>query len=228
MHGHVTEQATPGTFELGLVIERSRSLISGSKRYGLYLLLTATGILMLLSGLTILLFGAEPDNLIGPWWWEVAITAFFAGITAMMGVAFGLYRAQGIPLTYGRLFDFMATLWPLLVIAFPAAYLSLLAEGTTNFLLAFVIPLVLYPVTFVPYFMVDRQLGPLQALGQAFELVLRNVGQFVLFVLLLAALSVLSVFTLGIGFIWVLPFALIANAVIYDEAVGIVSVQARA
>lgn len=228
MRGNLNEQATPGAFELGRVIARARSLISGSKRYGLLMLLTSAGILMLLSGLTIVLFGTEPESQIGPWWWEVTITAFFSGITAMMGVAFGLYRAQGLPLTYGRLFDFMATLWPLLVIAFPAAYLSLFAQGTSSLLLAFVIPVVLYPVAFVPYFMVDRQFGPLQALGNAFQLVLSNVGQFVLLALLLAALSVLSVFTLGIGFLWVLPFGLIANAVIYDEAVGIVSVQGGA
>ncbi|MFA5595669.1 MAG: hypothetical protein WDA15_10345, partial [Trueperaceae bacterium] len=55
----------------------------------------------------------------------------------------------------------------------------------------------------------------------AYALVFANLGQFLLLMLLSVALSVVVVITLGIGLIWVGPFFMIAQAVIYDEAVGI-------
>lgn len=222
MNGANQDPIQPRDIDLGHVIERSRGLISGSKRYGVYLVLTSLAILLGVGLVSNILFEFDPiSETSGPWWWEVTTGAFTSGIIAMLTVAFGLYRAKGSQLTYRALFDFLETLWPYLVITFPAALLTLMADNSGNWLFRLAAAALVFPVTFAPFFMVDRKMGPLDALGHSFSLVLANIGPMLLFVLLAIFLTLVSIVTLGFGFIWTMPFLVIANAVIYDEAVGI-------
>lgn len=215
-------QAKPGPFDVSDVIERARGLINGSKRHGVYLLLTMVGVFLAIGFVSTILFAVEPESLRnGPLWWDVATGAFGASFLAMLTASFGLHRARGSRLTYSTLFVFIEKLWPYLVIAVPTTLLTVLADGSDSWFVRVAVGLVIFPVTYVPYFMIDRDMAPLVALEGAYALVLANVGQFLLFTLLSVGLSVLVVLTLGVGLVWIGPFFMIAQAVIYDEAVGI-------
>lgn len=212
----------PGQFDLGDVIERSRSLVAGSKRYGVYLFLTIMGVLLGLGFVTTLLFVTDPSTFrTGPWWWDVATGAFASAMVAMLTTSFGLHRAQNSQLSYSALFKFIDKMWPYLALTFPATLLTALADGSGSWLVRIGVSVVVFPVAYAPYFMIDRALEPLRALERAYSLVFTNIGQFLLLMLLSVALSVLVVITLGFGLIWVGPFFIIVQAVIYDEAVGI-------
>lgn len=216
------DQEGPGNFDLGDVIERSKALVAGSKRYGVYLFLTIMGILLATGFVTTLLFVTDPTTFrTGPWWWDVATSAFATALVAMLTTSFGLHRAQNSQLSYSALFKFIDKLWPYLALTFPAALLTVLADGSGSWLVRIGVSVVVFPVAYAPYFMIDRGLEPLGALERAYALVFANLGQFLLLMLLSVALSVVVVITLGIGLIWVGPFFMIAQAVIYDEAVGI-------
>ncbi|MFA5551731.1 MAG: hypothetical protein WDA03_08965 [Trueperaceae bacterium] len=217
-----SHQAKPGPFDVSDVIERSRALISGSKRHGVYLLLTMVGVFLAISLVSNILFAVDPDTLrAGPLWWDVATGAFGASFLAMLTTSFGLHRARGSRLSYSTLFVFIEKLWPYLVIAVPTTLLTVLADDSGSWFVRVGVGLVIFPVTYVPYFMIDRDMSPLVALEGAYALVLANIGQFILFTLLSVGLSILGVLTLGVGLIWLGPFFMIAQAIIYDEAVGI-------
>lgn len=222
LHDARTDSPSPGTFDLGHAVKRARGLVSGSKRYGIMLVLTFLGVLFAVGLLTLFLFPADLDELsAGPLWWEISAAAFTSGILAMLMAAFGLYRVSGRPLSYRALFDFMGSLWPYLVLSFPMALLTLVADESGSWLLRIAATIAVFPIPYAPYFMVDRGLGPLAALGQAYALVLSNALSFGLLVLLWVALTAVSVLTFGIALAWVMPFFMILNAVIYDQAVGI-------
>lgn len=216
------DQEGPGRFDLSDVIERSRPLVAGSKRHGVYLFLTFIGIMFGIGLVSTLLFAADSVTLsYGPWWWDVATSGFAAAILSMLTTSFGLHRAKGSQLSYAALFKFMDKMWPYLALTFPSTLLTVLADDFGSWPLRLGVSVLVFPVAFAPFFMIDRDLGPLQALERAFSLVFANVGQFLLYMLLSVALSVVVVLTLGIGLIWIGPFFMIAQAVIYDEAVGI-------
>ena len=216
------DQVGSGQFDLSDVIERSRALVAGSKRYGVYLFLTIAAILLALGFLTTLLFVADPSAFRpGPWWWYVASNGFATALVAMLTTSFGLHRAQNSQLSFSALFKFIDKLWPYLALTVPAALLAVVADDSGSWLVRIAVSVVVFPVAYAPYFMIDRGLEPLGALERAYALVFANLGQFLLLMLLSVALSVVVVITLGIGLIWVGPFFMIAQAVIYDEAVGI-------
>ncbi len=75
-------------------------------------------------------------------------------------------------------------------------------------------------LTFTAYFIVDRDLGAGHAMLASLAMVLSNPAAVTGWMLLGVALSLAAVLTLGIGLIWLLPFLLISNAMLYLHALG--------
>jgi hypothetical protein len=71
-----------------------------------------------------------------------------------------------------------------------------------------------------PYLVVDRAMGAGAALRASALLVRHRAGRLLLLQLLLAAMLLLLALPLGIGLIWGIPLALIAQGAVYVRAVG--------
>lgn len=210
-----------GSFDLGNVVRRSRELLNGSKRYAFYLMLAIAGAVALLAGIELALFDADYVFFFPPLWWDLLVFAGTAPLFAIATANFGLHRAAGVELTFGKLFRHMDRYATVLLVAFPIFVLEMLVRGSDQLLLSLLFGILTYPVMFVAFFAIDREADALTALKGAYALVLSNVGSFLLVFFLSLGLVILGILTVGIGLIWVTPFVMILSGVIYAEAVGL-------
>ena len=67
----------------------------------------------------------------------------------------------------------------------------------------------------------ERRLSPVRAMWTSFRLFLRGWPQLLLLYAVLAALFVLAMLPLGLGLIWMIPFYLIVNGIVYRDVCGV-------
>lgn len=148
-------------------------------------------------------------------WHTLALLPLTAPLTA--GVAMlALHRARALPATVGIVFSYFGKTWPLLL----AGVLTSLMTHVGTMLL--IIPGIYISVSliFVPALIVDRNLGPLEAIATAVKTVHRR--WFTVFgSLFVASLGlIVSLIPLGIGLIWTGPWFLLVQAVLYRSLFG--------
>ncbi|WP_345993639.1 hypothetical protein [Sulfurimonas sp. HSL-1716] len=105
------------------------------------------------------------------------------------------------PLVFASLFVNAVVIIGFLLLIIPGIYLSIT--------FAFVIPLI-----------IDKQLDILDAMKTSFKVVRKRWFKFFGVYLILIFLSILSLLTFGIGFIWVLPLSFMTNGVLYRRLFG--------
>lgn len=105
------------------------------------------------------------------------------------------------PLVFASLLVNVVVILGFVMLIIPGIYLSIT--------FAFVIPLI-----------IDKQLGIIDAMKTSFNVVKKRWFKFFGLYLILALISILSIFTLGIGLIWALPLSFMVNAVLYRRLFG--------
>lgn len=206
-----------GRFRLEDVIPRARSLIKGSKRQMLLLFLVSSltiGVSTFVAALV-----TPPDDPL-----PLALDVTTALITTVFSLAYttlGLQRAAGQAITVGGAFRYFERLPHALLVYLPVYLLQTQIGAAIGPFWMLLVSLALAPTLFVPHFLIDREAGALEAVGCAYRLALDNLGQLLLFWLLMVGLALASMLTLGIGLVWVMPFGIIATAVMYQEAEGL-------
>ena len=239
---------TSGSFTASSVVKEGWSRLAGSKRY--YLLLAASVWLIerATSFVAVAIWPHTPDAAdriasVSAAAWRlpsasltidmfpvmtveaglvpVLLTALVTTLFTGAFAAFALRRAAGLDVDHGLIFRYTryySVFLVLYVLGFALAWVTaatmpllLLAFAAVNAVLA----------SFVPLFIVDRDMGPVQAVVSAYRLVRHNLGQSLLLLLLALAASLLTSATYGIAGIWLSPLIAIAYAVAFRRAVGI-------
>ncbi len=110
------------------------------------------------------------------------------------------------PLVFASLLVNVVVILGFIMLIIPGIYLSIT--------FAFVIPLI-----------IDKQLGIIDAMKTSFHVVSKRWFKFFGLYMTLALFSVLCFFTLGIGFIWVLPLSFMVNGVLYRRLFGYSNIE---
>jgi hypothetical protein len=211
--------APDGRFYLRELIPLARSRIKGTK--GVVFLLAVASVI--LSVPIAFLFPAS-EGLVASRPGEFAGQALQSLVCIPFGIAFaaiGLQRYAGQPVRVKIALEHLHA-FPgfLLIVAvnYLIAYVLASLLGIVGLVLALLFASAL---GFAAYYILDRGLTPFPAMRASLSLFWRNLGQMVLYLLLVLALMVLGMLTLGIGFIWLFPFMYIVHAAMYASAEGL-------
>ena len=131
-------------------------------------------------------------------------------------VMLAIKRASHKKMDISSIFDYYIYVWPLV-------FASILINAVIVFgFLLLIIPGIYLSITFVftIQLMIDKQLGIIDAMKTSFGVVSRKWFTFFGLYMTIGLLSILCIFTLGIGFIWVLPLSFMVNAVLYRRIFG--------
>ncbi|MEX2543104.1 MAG: hypothetical protein WD314_14955 [Trueperaceae bacterium] len=216
----ITAPSPDGRFDLPTVLREARGLIKGSKRT--VFVLGLLGVLVHL-GLAAIESYTTPDGRAGTGpdlvWLTVSSLIVLPVTIAVTAVA--LRRAAGRPVSDRILLEYIGHYPGFAVIALlPVLFLSIAGQLPT--ILVVIVLIVLGSMFgFAGYYMLDRDLSPFAAMRASLQLFFVNFRRLLLFWLVSAVLTIVSLLTLGIGFIWVAPFLTIAHGLMYAHAAGL-------
>jgi uncharacterized membrane protein len=153
---------------------------------------------------------------------SIIVVLLLSGIGALAGFAaqYGLVRASlltanGEKPTVGRAWD-LKDFGPFLIAA--------ILEGvivTIGFILCFLPGLAaLVLLWFTPFFVIDKGLPPIDALKASVDLVTKNLGGIILFLIVSVAIYALGAALCGIGLLVAGPVVLLATAFVYRRLAG--------
>lgn len=153
---------------------------------------------------------------------SIIVVLLLTGIGALAGFAaqYGLVRASlltanGEKPTVGRAWD-LKDFGPFLIAA--------ILEGvivTIGFILCFLPGLAaLVLLWFTPFFVIDKGLPPIDALKASVDLVTKNLGGIILFLIVSVAIYALGAALCGIGLLVAGPVVLLATAFVYRRLAG--------
>lgn len=156
----------------------------------------------------------------------LVIAALLSPISSSLDML-GLRRALGGRVKPSMIFDY----WGHFVVL---AQTSLLINGIKGLIESLVmhmgvsetwlmIPIACFSMTMlytIPL-VLERGLSPARAMLTSFRLFIKGWSQLVLIYAVLVALFVLAMLPLGLGLIWMMPFYLIMNGLIYREVCGV-------
>lgn len=139
------------------------------------------------------------------------IYPFMAGIFIV-----SLRWIHGRPIAFDQLLAPYALVVPLVLMN------VLMGLGIAAGIILFVIPAIYLSVAWMMAMplMVDRGLGPFQALELSRKLVTKHWFSMLAYALIAGAALVLGVFSFGIAFFWLLPWLSLAYAILYRELAG--------
>lgn len=131
-------------------------------------------------------------------------------------VMLAIKRASHKKIEVLSIFNYYVLVWPLV-------FASLLVNAVViiGFILL-IIPGIYLSITFafVIPLIIDKQLGIIDAMKTSYKVVSKRWFKFFGLYLTLALFTILCIFTLGIGFIWVLPLSFMVNGVLYRRIFG--------
>ncbi len=208
----------PGTFRVADVIEEARALIAGTKT--VFLSMAAFSLAAFLVAIAIAASSAISWTTIV----LLGVALYFVSAMVQAGmVTAGLHRASGRPVSFDLLFRHTDKWGRILVLAL----LGSLFNGAAGFVLnvgaGVVATFVTVLLSFAMAFVVDRNAGVVDALTGGWRIVAANASDALLFMLLAFVLGILGAITLGIAYLWIVPFLNIAVGLIYARTVGIVA-----
>lgn len=216
----ITAPSPDGRFDLGTVLREARALIKGSKRT--VFVLSLLGVLVHF-GLAAIEPYALPDSRGGRgidlvW---LTVTSLVAVPLTIAVTAVALRRAGGFPVSERILLEFIGH-YPGFAVVALLPVLLLAAAGQLPTPLIVIVSMVLGSMFgFAGYYMLDRDLSPFAAIRASLRLFLANFRRLLLFWLVSIALTLASLLTLGIGFIWTAPFLAITHGLMYAHATGL-------
>ncbi len=150
-----------------------------------------------------------------PVYTESAVVAFVSAIFTMV-VALGVMRMalRFVDGDRGELADLFAQI-PLIIPYFIASIVVGIIT-TTGFVLL-IIPGIYWGLRFqfFGWVIVDKEVGPLEAMQESWEITRGSAGNLFLFALLLFAVNLLGLLALGIGLIITVPLSLVATGYVY-------------
>ncbi|MEX2502469.1 MAG: hypothetical protein WD336_08830 [Trueperaceae bacterium] len=214
--------------DLREAIRVARDRISGSKgaymaMAGFYVLvLGGTGVLFAVP-IAEALFPTPTDAPVLDPRADAIVVAFLALASAPFQGGFlaaGLARVDRRPIRFGFVFRHLR-MWPRffgLALLIGLVGVVTAAWGVVGSMLSLAVSILL---GFAGYFLVDRHLELGDAMIHSAKMVAANAGAVAMFYLLTAALGLLVVATLGIALPWVVPFAAIGTAVLYQQGAGL-------
>ncbi len=150
-----------------------------------------------------------------PVYTESAVVAFVSAIFTMV-VALGVMRMalRFVDGDRGELVDLFAQI-PLVIPYFIASIV--VGMITTVGFVLLIIPGIYWALRFqfFGWVIVDKAVGPLEAMRESWEITRGSAGNLFLFALLLFAVNVLGLLALGIGLIITVPLSLVATGYVY-------------
>ncbi len=165
-----------------------------------------------------------------------AILAFFIGSTLMMFLAtalvypflaginmIGIRAAAGQPVSFGEMFSHFGRFVPIVITSLLMSVLI-----TIGYLL-FVIPGIYLSVAYILAIplVVERGLSPWQALETSRKAINQHWFKVLGLLLILGVLMSLSVFTLFIGLLWLIPLMVLTLGVLYRTIFGVLPVASK-
>jgi hypothetical protein len=216
----VTNAPAPDArFYLKELIPLARSRIKGTK--GVAFLI---GLASALLSVPIAFLLPAPEGLVAGRPVEFAGQALSSLVTIPFAIAFaaiGLRRYAGqsvrVKIVLEHLHAFPGFLL-IFVVNLLIAYVLSSLLGAVGLFLSLIVASAL---GFAGFYILDREFTPLEAMRASLALFWRNLGQVVLYWLLVLALMVVGLLTLGIGYIWLFPFMYIVHAAMYASAEGL-------
>lgn len=210
-------QGATGRFEVGHAIAVARGLMKGTKRHVL-----VTGLLVAVAEFVVGRLWGPDASAGGPAsWWYHLVMGVVSGAALLAYASLGLAVAAGERLSASRAFRELHRLPAVLLVTLPLSLLFMYLHGASGAGWWLLLGLVAVPMGFWPLYLVDRDLDPVRAIARSFALVFANLGGYLRYVLLSALLGGLVGLTLGVAVIWVLPFLVIAPAVMFAMAEGL-------
>lgn len=146
----------------------------------------------------------------------LAVTPIAIALTTV-----ALKRAAGSPVSTKGVFA-LVRYYPQWIVIALVPFLAYLVLYSAPFLFqSLAIGITATAIGFSGYFLLDRDYSLFTALRSSLRLFLANIPQLFLFWLLSLVLSAAAALTLGIGFIWLMPFLYTAHALMYAQTAGL-------
>ena len=147
---------------------------------------------------------------------QLVITLFALPMSYALFIM-AMRHAHGKPVSAGEIFRHFGTVGSLFVAYLLGTILIML--GT----LLLVLPgiYLMFAYMYAMPLIVEKKIGPWQALETSRRAVTRVWFRFFGFIWLLTLINVLGVLTLGIAWIWTIPWSILAMAMVYEKIFGV-------
>lgn len=152
------------------------------------------------------------------------VASFF---TSTLSVGFYLYvlkMIRGEEYTKEDIFRFVGNILPIVAISF------LMTIFVCLWCILLIIPGIIVALSYSMVFYIyadNQELTPMDYLSQSKEMMQGYKWDYFVFVLSFIGWILLSVITLGIGFIWTVPYVSIAEALYYEELKKVKEIEAK-
>jgi hypothetical protein len=222
------ESALQKGFQLDLktLLREAWRLTFGAKVGLLLAAATVLALMFLLIRLMAYSGWLETESAVVSMLFSIILAAVLSPVSSSLDML-GLRRALGSQVRGSMVFDYLRqapTLiqTSLLFSGFKGGLESLAMHSRMAETLSMVL-LLLFSVSmmFTIPLVLERGLSPARAMWTSFRLFLRGWPQLLLLYAVLAALFVLAMLPLGLGLIWMVPFYLIVNGIVYRDVCGV-------
>ena len=150
---------------------------------------------------------------------QIVFQIVFTLLTMPMGMAFtimGIRHAQNKQVSSGEVFRHFGSMWSLLL-TYIIMYLMIII-GT--FLLILPGIYLMYAYMFAMPLVVEKKMGAWQALETSRRAVTKVWFRFFGFIWLLTLINMIAMIPLGLGWIWTIPWSVLAFAMVYIKMFG--------
>lgn len=156
---------------------------------------------------------------------QAIISAPLLGGLMLMGIK----HSVGIATKASDVFNGFNVMMPLIAVALISTLLSIVA----NELFALIHPVfallaqlyITVVVTLAMPLVIERGVGPLNALYYSIKIIHFKLPKFILLFLILAGLLLLAIIPFGLGLIWMLPMIYNLLGVVYREVIGVTAIE---
>ncbi|MDF1578259.1 MAG: hypothetical protein P1P81_07435 [Desulfobulbales bacterium] len=146
------------------------------------------------------------------------LTISLAGYPFMAGlVLVGIRRAVGLPVNYRMVFSCFSMMLPIVIASLLTSILTMIGF----FLL--VIPGIYLSIayTLVIHLIVDKEMGPWQAMEGSRKAVQRHWFKVLGLYILMTLICLISALPMGLGLIWTIPMFFMVGGILYREVFGV-------
>lgn len=212
--------------DLKAVYREAWLLTSGAKAGLLLAVACVLALMFLLLQLAMLSSWLETDSVVGSMLLSIILAAVLSPVSSSLDML-GLRRALGSRVRGSMVFDYLRQAPSLIQTSLllsgckggleSLSMHSSMAESVSVALLLLFSVSMLFTIPLI----LERGYSPARAMWTSFRLFLRGWPQLLLLYAVLAALFVLAMLPLGLGLIWMVPFYLIVNGIVYRDVCGV-------
>ena len=212
--------------DLKAVLREGWQLTSGAKTGLLLAVATVLALMFLLIRLAAFSGWLETRSIVISMLFSIMLAAVLSPVSSSLDML-GLRRALGSRVRGSMVFDYLRQAPVLIQTSLllsgckggleSLSMHSSMAESVSMALLLLFSVSMLFTIPLI----LERRLSPVRAMWTSFRLFLRGWPQLLLLYAVLAALFVLAMLPLGLGLIWMIPFYLIVNGIVYRDVCGV-------